>query len=144
MSDEGAAASDPFDTAQRLTLLATGNQQLLAVLELLHTPQFQDGEHLMDAAGDTQALVILAGAAEPTEALDPDGKVRERLRSCVAAAGRIREVLMKLEPGLKGTQARVSLGLNRLVRACEQLHGAVDAHDRPFDKELRPPDTAQS
>jgi len=44
--------------------------------------------HGIEQAGDTQALVILAGAAEPTEALDPHGKVRERLRSCVAAGDR--------------------------------------------------------
>mgnify|MGYP006144334399 CR=1 FL=1 len=53
--------------------------------DLLDYKPFETWEE--EGARDTQALAILAGAAEPTEALDPDGKYEHVEASAVTGAG---------------------------------------------------------
>ncbi len=136
MTQEPAGGSYRPEIAQRLMMQATANVQLLAVLEVLYAPAFEDAEYLMDAADETQALAVLVDAVGRMQALDADGQVRQRLCACVDRAGDMLRIVTdraRASAGLTGTPARMSIGLDRLLQACAQLRAAIDLHDRPFD-----------
>ncbi len=141
MTKEAAGATYRSGPGQRLMVQASGNVQLLAVLAVLRAPSFEDAEYLMDAAVETRELAGLAADVERMHALDADGSTRERLRTCIErAVSTKRAVASKAvgDPDLAEVAAKIVIGLDRLLIASEQLHTAIERHDRPFEARKAP------
>lgn len=112
-------------TPERLLAQATANLQLVAVLEAVLGAAPQDAAYLMDAATETQALILAMTDARPGRRFDPDGRVRIRLRDCIDKARCMQQAQMQRadEAGVsKDARSMIALGLDRLAQACTRLH----------------------